>query len=78
MRYGKEMKLSFQVIRMRISCTPSFTVFENQVSHIAQKMNFSIKETAIWSHLLKKSLMENFLRSVTNSSIFLTEMTIFI
>ena len=27
----------------------------------AQKMKFSIKETADWSHLLKKSLMENFI-----------------
>ena len=27
----------------------------------AQKMKFSIKEMRIWSHLLKKSLMENFI-----------------
>ena len=45
---------------------------ENITSHTAQKMKFSIKDFCskcgqirrklrIWSHLLKKSLMENFI-----------------
>ena len=29
--------------------------------HTAQKMKFSIKDLRIWSHLLKKSLLENFI-----------------
>ena len=46
--------------------------FEKKVNRIPQKMNFSIKDLfskcdqigwklQIWSHLLKKSLMENFM-----------------
>ena len=42
------------------------------IGHTAQKMKFSIKDFSIflriWSHLLKKSLMENFIFCTVSSS----------
>ena len=49
----------------------------------AQKMKFSVKDFSsksflrIWSHLLKKSLMENFIFCAVNQSLFLTNKNFF-
>ena len=48
-------------------CLPKFDFYQGTVApHTAQKMKFSImdffsKDVRIWSPLLKKSLMENFI-----------------
>ena len=40
---------------------PARKLFMTLIFHTTQKMKFSIKKQRIWSHLLKKSLMENFI-----------------
>ena len=65
-KYFHEVYEDFLIkfVRLKIIMTPMIlpaSPFFGGTKATAQKMKFSIRKLRIWSHLLKKSLMENFI-----------------